>query len=56
MNRKIIRLIESLLELTNRELAFRAERKVDLAEENERIPIMNALKDFNFYFQPSVTR
>ncbi len=45
-----------ILELTNRELAFRSNRKVERAVGNVRFPFIRSLKDFDFYFQPSITR
>ena len=54
VNREAIPFTEALLELTNRELAFRSERKVERAVENARFPITRSLKDFDFYFQPSI--
>ena len=56
VNREAIPFTEALLELTNRELAFRSDRKVERAVENARFPVIRALKDFDFYFQPSINR
>ena len=56
INREAIPFTEALMGLTNREPAFRSDRKVERAVENARFPVIRALKDFDFYFQPSINR
>ena len=56
VNLEAIPFIEPLLELTNREPAFRSDSKVERAVENTRFPITRSLKDFDFYFQPIINQ
>ena len=49
-------LVDSLLELTNAEIEFRAERAKKINITTSHFPYIKTFKDFDFLYQPSVNK
>ena len=49
-------LVDSLLELTNAEIEFRAERAKKINITTSHFPYIKTFKDFDFSYQPSVNK
>ena len=49
-------LLDSLLELTNAEIEFRAERAKKINITTSHFPYIKTFKDFDFSYQPSVKK